>query len=152
MKKPIIIAVVSVCTMVTARIVMGGLALLHGRVSLLAILLPIVVALLILIGIIKGHRLAWQWGRLVGLLGAIILTLSAYGAFVRIPVRPEMLIVAILMALQGIPLFPLFFALGTVAAKEHFRVICPSCGGSKVKGSDFLFTKVTCRNCNAQWS
>lgn len=152
MKKPIIVAVVSVWTMVIARTIMAGLALLSGRVSLLAILLPIAVALLILIGIIKGQRLAWQWGRLIGLFGAIILTLSAYGAFVRIPDQPEMLIVAILMALQGIPLFPMFFALGTAGAKQHFGVICPGCNESKVKGGDFLFTKVICRKCNKEWS
>jgi len=131
---------------------MGGLALLSGQVSLLSIPIPIIVAVLILIGIIKGQRLAWQWGRLLGLLGAVILTFTAVSAFARIPDQPAMLIVAILIALQGIPLFPMFFALGTVGAKEHFRVICPACGKSKVKGGNFLYTKVICRECNTQWS
>lgn len=152
MKKPVIVAVVSVSIMVFARIIMGGLALLSDRVSPLSILLPVAVALLILIGIIKGQRLAWQWGRLLGLLGAVVLTLSAIGAAIRIPEQPAMLIVAVLIALQGVPLFPMFFALGTTGAKEHFRVICPACGKSRVKGGNFLFTKVICRECNHEWS
>jgi len=89
---------------------------------------------------------------MLGLLGAIILTIAAVSTSACIPEEPAMLIIAILIALQGIPLFPMFFALGTVGAKEHFRVICPNCGKSNVKGGNFLFTKVVCRKCNAQWS
>jgi hypothetical protein len=152
MNKSIIIAAASVSIMIVARIIMGGLALLFGRVSPLSVLLPIAVALLILIGIIKGQRLAWQWGRLLGLLGGVLLTLSAGGAALRIPDQPLMLINAFLLALQGVPLFPMFFALGTRGAREHFRVICPACGKSKVKGGNFLFTRVVCRECNHEWA
>jgi hypothetical protein len=152
MKKPIIVAAISVSIMVVSRIIMGGLALLFGRVSPLSVLLPVAVALLILIGIIKGQRLAWQWGRLLGLLGAVVLTLTAIMAALRIPDQPLMLINAVLIGLQGVPLFPMFFALGTMGAKEHFGVICPACGKSRVKGGNFLFTKVICRQCNHEWS
>ena len=156
MKKPIVIAVVSVSIMVAFRIIMGGLALLSGELSLVDILvhimLPIVAAVLILVGIIKGHRLAWQWGRLLGLAAAIILTVAAVVTFAYSAEQPGMMIVAALVALQGIPLFPMFFALGTKAAKEHFRLICPSCGNSKVKGGNFLFTRAICRKCHATWS
>lgn len=152
MKGSVLVAVASVGMMVTARIVMGALALLSGQVSPVSLILPIGVALLILIGILKGQRLAWQWGRMLGLLGAIILTLAAASASTEVAEEPAMLVVVILLGLQGIPLFPMFFALGTRGAKEHFRVICPDCGGSKVKGGDFLFTKAICRECNATWS
>jgi hypothetical protein len=152
MNKPIIVAIASVSIMIVARIIMGGLALLSGRVLPLLVLLPVAVALLILIGIIKGQRLAWQWGRLLGLLGAVVLTFSAIRVAIRIPDQPLMLIPAVLIALQGVPLFPMFFALGTTGAKEHFRVICPACGKSRVKGGNFLFTKVICRECNHEWS
>lgn len=152
MNKSIIIAILLVSMMVVARIIMGGLALLSGQVSLLSILLPIVLGLLILIGIIKGQRLAWQWGRLLGLFGGFVLTFATVGASLRIPEEPAMIIVAFLLAMQGLPLFFLFFALGTVGTKEHFRIICPGCGKSNVKGGNFLFSKVICRNCNAEWS
>ena len=152
MKKPIVVAVVSVSIMIIARIIMGGLALLSGQVSLLSILIPITLAFLILAGIITRQRLAWQWGRMLGLLGAIVLTFSAIVTGMQIPENPALIIVVIFIAMQGVPLFPMFFALGTVGAKEHFRVICPGCGKSKVKGGNFLFTKVVCRKCNAHWS
>ena len=152
MKKPVTVAVASVSIMVIARIITGVLALLSGQVSPLPILLPVVVALLILIGIIKRQRLAWQWGRLLGLFGAVVFTLAAIGTATHVPEVPALLIVAVLVALQGVPLFPMFFALGTTGAKEHFRVICPACSKSKVKGGNFLFTKVICRECNQEWS
>lgn len=152
MKKPIIIAVVSVGIMVTARIIMGGLALLSGQVSLPGISFPVLFAVLILVGIIKRQRLAWQWGRMLGLLGAVTLTFAAVSAFVNYAEQPGVLIFAILLALQGIPLFPMFFALGTRQAKEHFRIICPECGNSKVIGGNFFYTKVICRKCKASWS
>ena len=151
MKKPILVAVVSVGIMVFARAVMGGLAYFSGRASIPAILIPLVLAILILVGIIKGHRLAWQWGRLLALLGAIILTLAALGALARAREQPAMLPVAILVFLQGAPLFAVFFAMCTQGAKEHFRLICPECGSAKAKGGNFLFTKAVCRKCKATW-
>ena len=152
MKNSIIVAIVSVSIMVAARIIMGGLALLSGEVSILRILFPVLVAVLILVGIIKRQRLAWQWGRLLGLVGAIILTFAAVGAFINYADQPGILIFAILIALQGIPLFPMFFALGTQQAKEYFHIICPECGNTKVRGGNFFYTKVICRKCNASWS
>jgi hypothetical protein len=156
MKKPIVIAVVSVSIMVASRIIMGGLALLSGQLSpvdvLVDIMLPVLLAVLILVGIIKGHHLAWQWGRLLGLAAAILLTVIAVVTFAHSGEQPEMMIVAVFVAVQGIPLFPMFFALGTNGAREHFRLICPSCGSSRVKGANFLFTKAICRRCNATWS
>jgi len=88
---------------------------------------------------------------MLGLVGGILFTLMAVGALARYNEGIGMIIVAILMALQGVPLFPMFFALGTVGAREHFRVICPQCGHTKVKGGDFLFTKAICRKCNTSW-
>ncbi len=113
MNASIIIAEVSVGIMVFARLFMGVLVFLSGSVSVLAVVLPVAVAVLILIGILMGQRLAWQWGRLLGLFGAISLTLGAYGAFVRAGRQPEYTVLAVLLALQGLPLFPMFFALGT---------------------------------------
>ncbi len=77
MNTSILIAAISVGVMVFARLLMGALVLLGGGASVPTVLLPIVVALLILVGIVKGHRLAWQWGRLLGLLGGILLTITA---------------------------------------------------------------------------
>jgi len=69
----------------------------------------------------------------------------------QVPENPGALIVALLLALQGIPLFPVFFALGTEAAREHFRLICPECGHKKPKGGDFFYNKALCTQCKATW-
>jgi len=152
MNKSITVAVASVNIMVASRIIMGIPTLLSGQVSWIRVLFPIVVAILILVGIVRGQRLAWQWGRMLGLAGAIILTITAVTAFAASAKQPGMIIVAFLIALQGIPLFPMFFALGTEGARGHFRVICPACGNRNVKGTNFLFTKVLCKNCGTTWS
>lgn len=151
MKKPVLVAVVSVGIVVFMRAVMGGFAYLSGHASIPAILIPLVLLILVLVGIIRGHRLAWQWGRMLALLGAIILTLAALAALAHASEQPAVLPVAILVALQGAPLFAVFFALGTQGAKEHFRLICPECGSTKARGGNFLFTKAICRKCKAAW-
>jgi len=152
MNKSITVAIISVNIMVASRIIMGILILLSGEVSLIRILFPIAIAILILVGIARGQRLAWQWGRMLGLAGAIILTIAAVAAFAASAEQPGMIIIAVLIALQGLPLFPMFFALGTEGAKAHFRVICPACGNRRVKGTDFFFTKVLCKKCGTTWS
>jgi hypothetical protein len=147
----ILVAAISVGIMVFARLVMGGLAFLSGSVPVISIVAPIGLAVLILAGIIVGHRLAWQWGRLLGLLGGIILSMAAFGAFAQAGEQPGFLIVGVLLAMQGLPLFPMFFALGTQGARQHFRLICPQCGSSKPRAGNFLFTKAICRNCDTSW-
>ena len=151
MNASILVAAISVGIMVFARLVMGVLAFLSGRVPVISIVIPIGLAVLILFGIIVGHRLAWQWGRLLGLLGGIILSLAAFGAFSRAAEQPGFLVVGVLLAMQGLPLFPMFFALGTQEARKHFRLICPQCGNAKPKAANFLFTKTIGRNCDTSW-
>ena len=130
---------------------MGALAFALGTAPGISIVVPIVLAVLILAGIIVGHRLAWQWGRLLGLPGGLILSLAAFGAFSRAVEQPGFLVVGVLLAMQGLPLFPMFFALGTQGARKHFRLICPQCGSRKSRAANFLFTKAICRNCDTSW-
>jgi hypothetical protein len=151
MRVSILIAATAIGLMVFARIFMGVLTLLAGQVSIPGVVIPVAVALLILYGIVMGQRLAWQWGRLLGLLGGIILTLAAVGAFTNAEGDPTIMVAGALLALQGIPLFPMFFALGTQGAREHFRLTCPQCGAGKPKGGNFLFTEALCRKCGTRW-
>jgi len=151
MNASILVAAISVGVMVFARLLMGVLALGTGGASIPGVLLPIVVAVLIFWGIVAGHRLAWQWGRLLGLVGGILLTFAAVGVFSRADGQAGPLIVGTLVALQGIPLFPLFFALGTPQARQYFRLVCPQCGSSKPQGGNFLFSKAICKKCKTTW-
>jgi hypothetical protein len=151
-KIPIIVAIVCLGIVLIARGIMYGLAFISGNVSFVSLAITMLLTLLVFIGLIKGHRLAWQWGRILGIFAAVILCLAAVGTALRFSDQPGMLLVVTLIALQGIPLFIMFFALGTKGAREYFRVICPECGEHKVKAGNFLFTKVICRKCNKEWS
>lgn len=151
MSRSVWIAAVCGGIMVLSRLSMGVLAMIGGGVSILGVVAPVGIAVLILIGILAGQRLAWQWGRLLGLFGGLVLTFAAVGTFAKAQGRPEVLIVGILLLLQGAPLFPMFFALGMRGAREHFRLICPGCGHARPKGGNFLFTEAVCRKCAARW-
>lgn len=153
MPTSVLVAAIAVGIMVFSRLFMGVLILLGGGwAAMVNVVIPIAVALLILYGIIVGQRLAWQWGRLLGLLGGVLLTLTAVGILSRSAEGPGYLMIGVLLLLQGVPLFPMFFALGTQSARTHFRLTCPQCGHAKPKGGNFLFTRAVCRKCNASWT
>lgn len=151
MSRSVWLAAVCGGIMVLSRLSMGVLAMIGGGNPILGFVVPVAIALLILVGILAGQRLAWQWGRLLGLFGGILLTFAAVGTFARAQGRPEVLIVGALLLLQGVPLFPMFFALGTRGAREHFRLSCPQCGHAKPRGGNFLFTEAVCRKCATRW-
>jgi len=151
MNASVLVAVVSVVVVVLVRVAIGGLAFLSGRASLAGTVIPVGVAMLILAGIIVRHRLAWQWGRLVGLVGGIFLSISAVAFLSRAGEHPNLLFVAILLAMQGMPLLSMFFALGTQGARRHFRLICPNCGSQRSRAGNFLYTKIVCKDCDTSW-
>jgi len=53
--------------------------------------------------------------------------------------------------IQIVPLYVLFFSLGTKEAKKHFGLICPQCGIATSKAGNFLFTQAVCKKCNVKW-
>ena len=81
MKTPIIIAVVSVSFMFIVKVIAAATTFMAGQATIIKTLLPVIISLLILIGIVKGYRLAWQWGRIIGLIWAIIMAIIAYSVF-----------------------------------------------------------------------
>jgi len=102
--------------------------------------------------IIEGQRFAWLWGRILGLISAIVLTIIALICLVFFGERPYILPTIILIAIQAIFLFVMYFSLDTVEARKHFNVLCSECGKSKIKASDLNFSKVICRKCGKEWS
>jgi hypothetical protein len=151
MNLSILIAAVSAGIMVFARMFLGVLAFVQGNASVGGVLIPVAIALLILVGITMRARLAWQWGRLLGLFGGIVLTVGAVSVLLQAQGRPYALGAGVLLGLQGLPLFPMFFALGTREARAHFRLICPQCGQSRPKGGNFLYTRAVCKACQTAW-
>lgn len=152
MKNSIIVALVSLGIIAVARVLMFLNTFLATGMISTQFFIPTILVVLGFIGIIKGYRIAWQWGRLLGLLGAILFCFIAIVSVMQISKRPYMTLTSIVSAIQAILLFIMYFALGTIGAREYFNVLCSDCGKTKVKAGDFLFKKVICSKCKKEWS
>ena len=98
---------------------------------------------LIMVGLFKRHRLAWQWGRLVGVL--LVLEMAVLWATGAVPSRSIGDV-----ALRGFnagALLLAVIALSFPSAKRFFRLVCPQCGKISGKAADFFFTRATCKAC-----
>jgi len=129
------------------------------------------VGLLIIYGLAKGHRLAYQWGRILVLFSAVLYTIGGiFGAIGAVAIinRPELLtqegmppnaIVTPSALLFGLAMlgatvaamWTIFFSLGRPSARQYFRLICPQCGNKKVRAADFFFNKAKCKRCSVSW-
>jgi len=115
-----------------------------------------VLSALIFLGMIMGHRLAWQWGRVLTILGSILLGLAVVGSvFVpdRNQVRPNLatLITAIAFSIWVLLMITIFVCLGRTSAKRYFRLVCPTCRKTTNKAADFLFNRASCKACGRIW-
>ena len=151
MKTSVIVALVSLGIIAAARVLMLLNTLLATGMISIQFFIPTILVVLGFIGIIKGYRLAWQWGRLLGILGAVLFTVFAFIYITEIGQRSYMMFAGIVSIVQAVLLFVMYFALGTTDSREYFKVVCPECGERKVKAGDFLFSKVICRKCSKEW-
>jgi hypothetical protein len=151
MSKSMIIAIVAVSTLFIINAVFSVIALVGGTTTSLRVIITGGLLGLILIGIIKGHRLAWQWGRVLGLLSAVLASFIAIALIFAQTPKSGTVVVEIIFGLQAILLYVLFFALGTAGAKAHFRLVCSACGSMKTKAANFSFTKAKCKACKNEW-
>ncbi|GAC1352830.1 MAG: hypothetical protein NVS3B20_14260 [Polyangiales bacterium] len=106
---------------------------------------------LVLFGMIKGHRLAWQWGRLGGIVAILfgLLTLIGFIGPSKSPNHSQVLVVGIsvMMTLAVV----MVTALSMPSAKHFFGLICPQCARSTSSSADFMFTKAKCKACKLTW-
>lgn len=109
---------------------------------------------LVVLGFIKGNRLAWRWGRIFGLIWAIFgilrifSILSPMGSTLYGNIHPTIIVLIVIYSLL---LFVIVFTLGIDGAREHFNLICRNCGSKRIKAGDFLFKKVICKECGKKW-
>lgn len=151
MPTSIIIAVISLSILMALRLIFSFLSVISGTASILYIISPIVISALILVGIIKGHKLAWQWGRILGIIGAVLLTWVTILVFASEDPLSRKVFEGTILLIEAISLYVVFFAIGTKEAKKYFRLICPQCGAGTSTAGDFLFTKAVCKKCNHKW-
>jgi len=148
-----IVAITALSVMFVLRTGMSIIALIAGTASPMLLVLTTVLSALILIGMCKGHRLAWQWGRILGLLGAILLLMITLTALASMGIRTigEFVVVTMAVGVPAAALFTMFFSIGTHSARRYFGLVCPSCGSMKCKAADFFFTKARCATCGSEW-
>jgi peptidoglycan/LPS O-acetylase OafA/YrhL len=104
---------------------------------------------LLLVGLVRGRRLAWLWGRYLALVLGVVLLASLAAGYAR----HELALEVGLLALFGmaVPLFVAGLALGRPSAHAWFDLVCPSCAVPTSHGADFLFRKARCRRCGTEW-
>lgn len=106
---------------------------------------PIVLQSLIIAGLATRQRLAWQWARVLPILAGFLLLALSFMAQGRAR-EGDMQPLGVALAALAIAVVPAV-ALGLPSARAWFKLVCPSCGGRKVKAASFLFTKARCRTC-----
>ncbi|WP_442484926.1 hypothetical protein [Aeoliella sp. SH292] len=171
MPTSVIVALVATGLMVLLSAI-GSVGQLAAGEPAIGSLISVVIGILILLGIAKGHRLAHQWGRILVGIGAVLYTLGAGFGVVGVMMianNPEILGADAPPELQNIDLrtaamvgiaflfgfvlllWTIFFSLGTKSARRYFRLVCPSCGNTKVKANDFFFNRGKCKRCGVVW-
>lgn len=158
----------SVVVAIVAMSILLALELLLGVLSLtVAVLDPaqlgkvfgqiigtIVIGGLILWGLIVGHRLAWQWGRVLAMLGAVLMVLLAVvtlaGGSQEFSPTVRVVMGAVAFVFSAC-LFTITFSLGTARAKEYFQLRCASCGRFTSAAGDFFFNTAKCKRCGNKW-
>lgn len=114
----------------------------------------LVLGALIMWGLVVGHRLAWQWGRVLGLIGAILYTVvGAISLANAAPGASPLLsfVVGAVVLFVAACLWVIFFAVGARSARLHFGLQCPDCGKFTSKAADFFFNKAKCGKCKKIW-
>jgi hypothetical protein len=115
---------------------------LHGLVVMGA-------AALLLTGLLRGWRLAWLWGRFLGLFLALLVALPAWSAW-RGGGVPAALLAVPLLGLAA-PLLVMSLALLRPSTPAWFGLVCPACGGVGATPADLRFHLARCRRCRAVW-
>jgi len=151
----IIVTITALALMLGLNLALGILALTQDPTSIVRVAVSMGVGALILLGMIFGHRLAWQWGRILGILAGVLLTIGAVIGFVsarpaQVPPWASILGGSILL-LQAACLYTIFFALGQPSAKQHFGLRCPLCGNFTSTAVDFFFNRAKCKRCGNAW-
>jgi hypothetical protein len=151
----VIVAIVALLVLLGVNS-LGGLSQgIANRATLIQLGVTVVMGGLILWGLIVGHRLAWQWGRLIGILASLFYLISLVIVFAATShVENAALVRLIAIGILGVQIacmLTIFFSLGQPSAKQYFNLRCPQCGRFTKQAADFLFNKAKCGQCRTAW-
>ncbi len=156
MPTSVIVAVSALGAMLALETVILLLGLLANPQNLLSVAGAMAAGALIVWGMVVGHRLAWQWGRVLGIIAAVGYSIVGVLAFAAPPPKdqPEWAIrvTGVIFLFVATCLYIIFFALGQRSAKQFFNLQCPTCGTLTSKAADFFFNTAKCSKCGNTWS
>lgn len=155
-------AVIGLLLLIAALLSVIGVVVSAGRP---AITEPIglLIAILVLYGVFRRYRLAWLWGRRIGLAGAILNAIVAVVHLVAATTGPgdsaeilqldltSRLLLAGFCAAAAIAQVMVYIALGFPSAVSFFDLDCPQCQATEVSANDFFFEQVKCGKCGNVW-
>jgi hypothetical protein len=149
MPKSVLTATIAMCWLL-AFSVLGTLnSLPLSADKLIAELLRLFLGILILWGLARGHRLAWQWGRYLAFLAGIMATIAVVAG---LRVDAASIVMAVVQFLVfPVPLIVIGVSLGRPSARTYFRLVCPTCSSYAVKAVDMMFNKARCKKCDITW-
>lgn len=116
-------------------------------------LVALPVQALFIVGLVYGIRLLWYIYRTLGLLAAILSSISIPPLLLSDPVEG----IAPGTAQQAWLLFDIvwqwaaYFLMGTASARRYFSAICPYCSHRWIKPIGFFFGKAKCKSCHYVW-
>jgi hypothetical protein len=150
MPQSVIVAIVALGSMIGMEAVLGVVAVLVDPDKILPVGFALSLGALIMVGFVTGHRLAWQWGRILGLLAAIGYTLVVVLSFTS-PKGTDTIWLPIIFGFLAVCLWTIFFAIGRTSAREHFGLRCPKCSQLTNRAADFFFNRAKCKACGNVW-
>lgn len=107
----------------------------------------VAVAVLVLLGMIFGHALAWQWGRVIPVL-ALLALLGALGAARESGSSSAVVFVVSAMAVMlSLPVL-----LSLPSSRRWFALECPRCHTLRTQAASFLYNWRRCKRCNVKWT
>jgi hypothetical protein len=107
---------------------------------------------LLLWGVFKRSALAWQWVRIGGVLAGVVTASVAASMILNNDYSATAIaFIAASMGLAAVFYLLPVFLVSTASARRFFRVVCPSCGSTRVKARDFVYREKRCKDCPATW-
>jgi hypothetical protein len=159
MPTSVLTAVIALGIMLTSEFVLAVFVLLREPEAEFRPFIGLLIGGLVLWGLIVGHRLAWQWGRILGVIAAVLLTASlALGMTLTAEKGTgnepgwSLAVKVVLLAVMAGYLWTIYFALGRASALEHFQLRCPKCNQITRQAADFFFNRAKCKSCQHVWS